>query len=111
MDAPRLKAEIWIKALVRRLDVDFTTAMVIRKGDPQAGAVYVKVNDLKGGCHVYSRSYGQDGQRLWAPATGDEPVPEERADDYIAKQVKFDSDCWVVEIENPDGAFDPGSLD
>lgn len=111
VDAPRLKAEVWIKALVRRLEVDFVTAMVIRSGDNQAGAVYLKLNDLKDGCHILSRSYGQDGKRLWAPATGDEPVTEERADDYIARQVRFDPDCWVVEIEDPAGTFDLAMLD
>ena len=111
MDEPRLKSEIWVKALVRRLETNFMTAMIIRSGDKQAGAIYLKVNDLKDGCRVLSRSYGQDGKRQWAPATGNEPVSEERANEYIAKQVKFDSDCWVVEIEDPAGTFDPGSLD
>jgi hypothetical protein len=111
VDEPRLKAEIWIKALVRRLEIDFITAMVTHSGDAQAGAIYLKLNDLNDGCQVLSRSYGQDGKRLWAPATGDAPVTEERANDYITKQLKFDEDCWVVEIEDPAGKFDMSTLD
>lgn len=111
MDTPRLKAEIWVKALVRRLNAEFVTAMVVRSGDPQAGAVYLKTNDLKDGCRVLSRSYGQDGKRLWAPATGDKSVTEQHADDYLARQIKFDSDCWIVEVEDPTGKFDVATLD
>lgn len=110
-EEPRLKAAIWVKALIRRLDVDFITATVIRSGDPQAGAVYLTANDLKDGCRVYSRSYGENGRRIWAAATGDHPVPETEAADYITRQVKVDPDCWVLEIEDPHGRFDPSSLD
>jgi hypothetical protein len=102
---PRLKPEIWIKALVRQLNMEMITTMVVRKGDPDGGAVYLKVNRFAEGCLVYSRSYGLDGERVWAPATGDGPVEEQQADDYIARQVNYDPDCWVIEIEDPENNF------
>ncbi len=106
----RLKADIWVKALIRQLDSDCITAVVVRSGDPRAGAVYLKTNDLGGSCRVYSRSYGREGKRVWSPATGDTPVPEDQADDYIRRQVKFDPDCWVIEIEDTAGRFDVTAL-
>jgi len=102
---PRLKPAIWVKALVRQLNMELITAMIVRKGDPDGGAVYLKVNRFAEGCTVFSRSYAQGGERVWAPATGEAPVDEERADQYIARQIDYDPDCWVIEIEDPGRKF------
>ncbi|PKQ04459.1 MAG: DUF1491 domain-containing protein, partial [Alphaproteobacteria bacterium HGW-Alphaproteobacteria-11] len=37
--APRLKAEIWVKALIRRCETAGAAAMVVRRGDATAGVV------------------------------------------------------------------------
>ncbi len=102
---PRLKSALWVKALIRRLDVEMMTAMVTRSGDPEAGAVYLKLNFLNGECRVLNRTYGDAGQRVWSSATGEAPVGEANADDYLERQIKYDSDCWIVEIEDPNGKF------
>ncbi len=102
---PRLKSDLWVKALVRRLDVELMTAMVTRSGDSEAGAIYLKLNFLNGKCRVLNRIYGENGERLWSGATGDTPVDEARADDYLQRQITFDPDCWIVEIEDPNGTF------
>ncbi len=92
------------------MDVDLMTAMIIRSGDPEAGAIYLKVNYLDGNCRVLNRTYGEAGEQVWSSATGDAPVEEARADEYLQRQFNFDSDCWVVEIEDPNGKFSPDDL-
>ncbi len=42
------------------------------------------------------------GERAWMRATGPTPVPEPTAEEYVARQVKYDPDLWVLEFDAPD---------
>ena len=54
------------------------------------------------GLAVLSQLRSADGDLAWMRATGAAPVDQETADAYVARQVKFDPDLWVIEFE----AFD-----
>ena len=103
MTDPRLKARMLIQAGVRMCSGRGVPAMVVRRGDPDAGAVYIKINRFEGGCTVLSQVRMEDGRLAWLRATGDEPVSEEDADTYIERQSKYDPDLWVLEVEDRDG--------
>jgi|GEM_PF-63838 hypothetical protein len=98
--APRLKADIWVKALIRRAEVNGASAMVVRKGDLTSGTVLVKVNTLDGEAEIFSPARDGDGALIWL-SKGRQPEPD--ADAYIEKQRRFDPDIWVVEIEDREG--------
>lgn len=100
---PRLKAEIWVKAYIRRCFSQDIPAMVVRHGDDTAGTVLVKLNQFDEGCTVFERTTDMDGNRAWRRGTGEAPVPEPEADAYIERQARFDPDLWVVEVESRDG--------
>jgi hypothetical protein len=78
-------------------------AFVARRGDSQAGAIIIKTNDLAGGFRVFAPTTGLEGDRRWLCASGRDASPEETVDQYIAKQLSFDPDIWVLEIEDRDG--------
>lgn len=80
-------------------------ATVARKGDPEAGALFIKVNRFAAGCEVFSGVTAPDGQPAWLRGTGANPVPEAMADAYLARQFQYDSDVWVLEIEDPKSEF------
>lgn len=100
---PRVRAGIWVRALIRRAEAAGAAAVVARKGDETAGMVLVKVSLLDGQARVLSPSTGLDGDRLWLRATGPAPVADAEAEAYIARQLNYDPDLWVVEIEDRDG--------
>lgn len=80
-------------------------AAVVRKGDPEAGALFIKLNHFTVGCEVFSGVTGPDGGAAWLRATGQAPVQEKDADAYLARQLKYDSDLWIIEIEDPRNVF------
>lgn len=100
---PRLTAEFWIKAHIRRCMADAIPATVVRRGDSTAGAVLIKLNRFEHGCMVLSAMSTLEDGRVWRRATGEVPVPEADADAYIERQIGYDPDIWVLEIEDRDG--------
>lgn len=98
----RLKTSIFVAALLRREQAEGAFAAVLRKGAEEAGALFV----------VHLKSKGAD---VYAPAPQyliEEANPSERyfelrladvdgaeVSDYLERQVAFDQDCWIVEIE------------
>jgi hypothetical protein len=74
--------------------------MVVHHGDDTAGIVLLKINTLIDGCSVYQPTSDLDGNREWLRATGPEPVPEAEADAFIERQLSYDRDLWVIEVED-----------
>ena len=101
--APRLNAELWVEAHIRRCWSNDVPAMLVRRGDDMAGIVLLKINRIDEGCTVLAPMTGLDGERVWFHASGEAPVAEAEADAYIARRLDSDPDLWVVEIEDCDG--------
>ena len=97
-----LSTDIWVGALIRRVEIGGGFAYVARKGDPRAGAVLVKVlNRGQGTARLYAEATRGDGDRVWMePAASRE---EGDLDRYIERAARIDPDVWVVEIEDKQG--------
>lgn len=104
----RLKSAIFVAALIRRVQVEGASAYVVRKGSEEAGAIFVKVARLDGTAALYGPA-PQSAFDEAAPADRmfsvlvDAGRPEQDADARIAKEVRFDPDLFVVEIEDRAG--------
>jgi hypothetical protein len=101
MAEPRLKAGIWVQAALRLGNASGRYGTVLRRGDADAGGVLVVLRGREGLC-VLSQVRAGEGDLAWLRATGPAPVDQAAADAYIARQVGFDPDLWVVEFDSPD---------
>ena len=100
-----LTTGLWVSAQVRLCDRAFIPATVVRRGDPDAGTVLLKLNRFDDGVTVYTQASTLDGEPAWSRGIGPKPVTEPEADAYIARHVARDPDVWVVEIEDRKGAY------
>jgi hypothetical protein len=103
----RLKSELWVKAYIRRCHVEGAAAVLVRRGDADAGAIYIKVSRLDGTALLFGPApAGLDfarEERRWQPALQAAPAAERDADAYLARQLEFDPDVWIVEVEDTAG--------
>ncbi len=97
----RLSTDFWVAAYLARLESIGVPAHLMAKGDATAGAVIVKVATMDGLASAFARETGPDGQRIWAPlaAVG----PEDEVDERLKRQLGFDPDLWIIEVEDPKG--------
>lgn len=97
-----LSTDIWVYALIRRVEQGGAFATILRKGDVRAGAVLVKlINRAEGWARLYAEATRGDGERVWMQPT---PTTDEaELDAYIERARRIDPDLWVVEIDDKQG--------
>ena len=86
-------------------------AFITHRGHESAGAIYLKINLLNGFCKIYSpapAAFNADpmashDDRLWVDYFEDKPQAETQADQWLAEQLSYDSDIWIIEIEDKSG--------
>lgn len=101
----RLKSEIWVKAYLRRCNGAGAPAAVVHRGDADAGIILVKIARLDGTADLYGPApagyAADDGERRWiAIASG---LAERDADERLARELRLDSDAWLLEVEDRQG--------
>jgi outer membrane autotransporter protein len=96
-----LAADFWVSALLRRVEQAGSFAYIAKRGDKSYGSVLIKVVNLRTR-EAYVLREAQTGEEtVWMRPT--EAREEADLDAWIARQIKYDSDLWVVEIEDVDG--------
>lgn len=99
----RVTSELWVSALTRRVFSTGGFAAVVRRGATEAGAIFVITRSRLG----TSTLFGPAPQSAYDVADPDERQfgtlvsdgETEAVEARLAKEMRFDSDIWVVEIE------------
>src|SRR5262245_29238247 len=105
----RLKSGIWVAAYLRRCQIEGADAVLRRRGAEDAGAIFIKVSRLDGNADLYGPApqsafdEARPSDRAFSPALGAEPKAEADVEAYLGKQIRFDPDLWIVEVEDRAG--------
>lgn len=105
----RLKSAIWVAAYIRRCNVEGAFAVVRRRGAEEAGAIFIKVAKLDGTAALFGpapQTAFEDArphEHLFAPFFPDGGSAEADVEARIAREVKFDPDLWLLEVEDRAG--------
>ena len=104
----RLTSDFWVSAYLRQAGLEGLVAVLRRRGAREAGAIFVKLDRLDGTAALYGpapqsafdESFPADRKFSVLVAPGS---PEADADARIARELKFDPDIFVLEIEDRQG--------
>jgi hypothetical protein len=104
----RLRADIWVAAYLRLCGVEGAAAALRRRGAAEAGAIFVKIDRLDGRAALYapapqSELAGRGVERLWSRAHKEEWVDPAVVERRLAREIEFDPDLWIVEVEDREG--------
>ena len=103
MDDVRLPAHLEVSALIRATQAAGGFAMVLRKGDKEAGTILVVLTEKGGNSRVYERMPQADGTRAWHCSRRVDSQNPEDFDEYLARRRDQDGDLWIVELDIANG--------
>jgi len=102
----RIKSHLWVSALLRRARAEAAFATVLNKGEESAGAIFVAVSDMQGRASLLGPApqsfFGddQEGGRQFEWLMQNEAETDVHS--RLLKEKSFDSDVWIIEIEDRD---------
>lgn len=106
----RLKSSIWVSAYLRRCQSEGAFAAVRKRGAEEAGAVFVKLAKLDGTAVLFSpapQTAFDDSRpidRVFVASMGKQtPAADADVEAALKREMKFDPDVWIVEVEDKSG--------
>ncbi|QLL63711.1 DUF1491 family protein [Sinorhizobium mexicanum] len=113
----RLKSDIFVSSLLRRVFALGGYAAVLRKGAQEAGAIFIRQRSRFGVETLYApapQNFFEDeadtGRKFEIRMQN---TDADHIDSALSSEIRFDPDCWIVEIELDacDGLFEVVAAD
>lgn len=106
----RLKSALWVAAYLRRCQSEGVAAVLRRRGAEEAGSIFIKVSRLDGTAVLYAPApqsafdEARPLDRAFTATVGRKsPATEADVEAALAREIKFDPDVWIVEVEDRAG--------
>jgi len=99
--AERLPAHLEAAGLVRHAEAEGGFGAILKRGDPDRGALILIVTQRGEHHAVLERALGADGSYHWqqvGPPAGADP---KTLADWSQKRIRFDEDLWLIELDIP----------
>jgi hypothetical protein len=100
----RLRSDFWVSAYLRQRAAAGVVAVLRRRGAAEAGAIFIKVDNLNGVARLFAPAppdlAREAAERRFEMVLEADPLAVE---DRMAREIRFDSDLWLVEVEDRSG--------
>ena len=102
MSHERMRTSVEAAGLIRRAESSGDFATVIRRGDPDRGAILLVVSSR--GRHVacLERMLSLDDGYQWHSVGPAESAGSDEIRDFLSKRTRFDADLWAIELDVAD---------
>jgi len=104
----RLRSDIFVAALLRRAQSAGAFAALRRRGAAEAGAIFVLVDRRDGAAALYGPAPSSEDappgvDRVFARMHADAWCDPAALETRLQRELTFDPDLWIVEIEDRQG--------
>ena len=100
----RLRTDFWVAAYIRRCQTEGAFAVLRRRGAPEAGAIFIKLDNLSGSAALYGPApqseLDDSHERLFSRLHSAAWIEPAEAEQRLLRQLRFDPDIWIVETED-----------
>jgi hypothetical protein len=106
----RLPAHVEVSGLIRAVESAGGFAMVLQKGERDAGTILVLTTQNGRNTRLWERMPQLDESRKFSCTREQDDENPREIDEYMGKRRRSDPDCWVIEldIENAERFVAPG---
>ena len=98
-----LATNLVIDLLRKDIERDGVPFYLEKKGNEDAGAVFVKHDLMDGYIELYHRVYNNNGEKKFQSLN---ILKRHKCEEFIKKQIAFDPDVWIIEVEARDFKLD-----
>lgn len=95
----RITSAVMVSALVRRVNAEGGSAMILAKGDATAGGILLLLLEKGTSPRFVERGIGPDGEPALLPSGPAVLEDDTATTDYWQRRRNRDSDLWVVELD------------
>ena len=95
----RLPAHLEVASLIRLAETHGGSAMVLAKGEPDAGTILIVTMYRGEDTRLYERMPQLDGTRSFVQSNIQVSEDNREISEYLARRRQQDPDIWVVEVD------------
>ncbi len=95
----RLTSQLLVSALVRRVQAEGGSAMILHKGEAMSGSIVVQLLDRGVNLGFFERIANLSGVLDLVPCGPKDLAQDAEMSEYIARRTAVDPDIWFVELD------------
>jgi hypothetical protein len=99
----RLPAHLEVSGLLRRVQGEGGFAMVLHKGEREAGTILVVCAEKGGNRRLFERMPSAAGHREWTISRAEDAENKFEFDEYLDRRMAQDPDLWMIELDIANG--------
>ena len=96
----RLKTDILINAALRNANILGIPALILKKGDPDAGAIFLEIEIDKDYVRLLHRRFDFYENEIWECLNQGYPQTANVIEKQIKREISRDPDCWIVSVQD-----------
>jgi len=99
----RLTTAMLVAAVMAEANREMVSVVLTHRGDAERGAMFVRLEGRNGQARIEGRHHDPNKGYVWAALHDDAWIESPAADAILEKQISYDQDCWVINVDSPEG--------